>query len=478
MLIDDIALTMHPEAGCRTVVHLLACFGSAENVYAATEDELRQGAGLKASVARSILNRETHPKARTELEFIARSHLNVLTSDSAEYPRRLLECEDYPHVLYVSGNIDFNAGRWLSVVGTRKITAYGSRMCETLIGQLARLVPDLVIVSGLAYGVDVAAHRAAMHHGIPTVGVLGHPINRIYPPPHTDTARRMVTQGGAVLSEFSSGEEPLRSGFVQRNRIIAGLSEGTLVVESASRGGSLITADMADGYHRTLMAVPGRIGDTYSEGPNRLIRSLKAQMVCSGEEIAELMNWDAPAPKAVQPDLFSASGESPLAETPERQTAAAQKPERRENEQASGTKPPQLRSRTKSYAEESAIEPSVPENPDSQGEATFNAESGDPVTSPQADGRDGNEATNDPPGVTGENIQKYPRAQAAEPQPDEALSPAAQQLLEMIGSEEAVSMDELCLKAPFPAADLALLLLDLEFCGRICSLPGNRYLKY
>lgn len=474
MLIDDIALTMHPEAGCRTVVHLLACFGSAENVYAATEEELRRGAGLKASVARSILNRETHPKARAELEFIARSHLNVLTSDSAGYPRRLLECEDYPHVLYVSGHIDFNAGHWLSVVGTRKITAYGSRMCETLIGQLARLVPDLVIVSGLAYGVDVAAHRAAMHHGIPTVGVLGHPINRIYPPPHTDTARRMVTQGGAVLSEFSSGEEPLRSGFVQRNRIIAGLSEGTLVVESASRGGSLITADMADGYHRTLMAVPGRIGDTYSEGPNRLIRSLKAQMVCSGEEIAELMNWDAPASKAVQPELFSASGEFPLAETPERQTGAAQKTEYRKEGQAAGTHPPQLRS----HAEDSVPTPSVPENPDSQGKAAANAEMGSPTTAPETDGRDGNQATNDPPGLTGKTVQKYPRARAAEPQADEALSPAAQQLLEMIGSEEAVSMDELCLKAPFPAADLALLLLDLEFCGRICSLPGNRYLKY
>lgn len=489
MLIDDIALTMHPEAGCRTVAHLLEYFGSAENVYAAQEEELREGAGLKASLARSIRLREGHVRAQTELGFVARSRLRVITSDSEHYPRRLLECGDYPHVLYVSGEMDLNAGRWLSVVGTRKITSYGARLCEVLIGELARLVPDLVIVSGLAYGVDVAAHRAAMNHGVPTVGVLGHPINRIYPPPHTDTARRMVNLGGAVLSEFSSSEEPRRSGFVQRNRIIAGLSEGTLVVESAAKGGSLITADMTDGYHRTLMAVPGRVGDLCSEGTNHLIRTLKAQMVCSGEQIAELMNWDDTTVRDPQPGLFDEPEGLPQT-PPEKEAATA------------GSMPPVIRTEASSDADQPGETPEALDKPPVVGVgggisgalALSVSPSGDPhsgegtaaMRMPAADAFDEMEAMRAElerllaklDGPKPEEVCKYPTRNPLATDPRTNLSAGAARLLEMIGTQEPVSMDELSAKVPFPAADLALLLLDLEFSGLICSLPGNRYLKY
>ncbi len=440
MLIDDIALTMHPEVGCRTVIHLLERFGSAERVYAATEQELCQEAGLKPSVVRSISRRETHLKAKKELDFVTRRHLRVLTSDFPEYPARLRECGDYPHVLYVSGNLDFNRGHWLSVVGTRKITPYGSRVCETLIGELARIVPDLVVVSGLAYGVDVAAHRAALKYGVPTVGVLGHPITRIYPPQHTDTARRMVTQGGAVLSEFASDEEPSRAGFVQRNRLIAGLSEGTLIVESAARGGSLITADMTDGYHRTLMAIPGRVGDLYSEGTNQLIRTLKAQMVCSGADIVEVMNWDAalaePREGAVPKSQYG-SGEwerverSSGEEESQNENITAEQSDRGKSSRHLSSR---NREEIRAVAEKATLE-----------------------------------AGSEPPTLAEEG-----RSESVE---EEGLSSAARRVLELLDREEAIGWDELVAKAPFPSADLALLLLDLEFQGRICSLPGNRYLK-
>ena len=308
MTVDDIALTMHPEIGSRTAIHLVECFGSAERLFAATQQEIVLRSGLKPELARSISRREYHGAAERELAFVERHRIRAIDACSAEYPRRLKECPDYPHVIYVSGGTDLNSSRWLSVVGTRRMTPYGAMLCERLIGELAALVPDAVIVSGLAYGVDIEAHRAAMNAGLRTVGVVAHPLTRIYPSRHTESARRMVQQGGAIVSEFHSGCRCDRSSFVQRNRIIAGLSEGTLVIESAAKGGSLITAEMADGYERTVMAVPGRIDDDRSQGTNRLIRSLKAQMVCSGRDIADCLGWE-PVPEArpAEGDLFGGS---------------------------------------------------------------------------------------------------------------------------------------------------------------------------
>lgn len=313
MTIDDLALTLHPELGCRTAIHLLECFGSAEAVFAASAGELVRRAELKPALARSLCRREYHQAAERELAFCERNRIRPVAAGDESYPRRLLECADYPHVIYLKGGPELSGGHWLSVVGTRKATPYGQKMCDRLIGELSALFPDLVVVSGLAYGIDVAAHRAAMQHGVRTVAVLGHPLTHIYPQAHTETARRIVSLGGTLISEYPSTARPDKAGFVQRNRLIAGLSDGTVIVESAARGGSLITADMAGGYHREVMAVPGRVGDRCAEGTNALIRSLKAQMVCSGADIAEILGWEAPAPsgKAVGQSLFAETG--PLA---------------------------------------------------------------------------------------------------------------------------------------------------------------------
>ena len=306
MTIDDLALTLHPELGCRTAIHLLECFGSAEAVFAASAGELVRRAELKPALARSLCRREYHQAAERELAFCERNRIRPVAAGDESYPRRLLECADYPHVIYLKGGPELSGGHWLSVVGTRKATPYGQKRCDRLIGELSALFPDLVVVSGLAYGIDVAAHRAAMQHGVRTVAVLGHPLTHIYPQAHTETARRIVSLGGTLISEYPSTARPDKAGFVQRNRLIAGLSDGTVIVESA-------TADMAGGYHREVMAVPGRVGDRCAEGTNALIRSLKAQMVCSGADIAEILGWEAPAPsgKAVGQSLFAETG--PLA---------------------------------------------------------------------------------------------------------------------------------------------------------------------
>ena len=294
MLIDEIALTMIPEVGTRTAIHLLECFGSAEAVFSASVGELVQKAELRQEIAKIIVRKESHPEAEKELAFATRNGIRAITPDSPEYPRLLKECSDYPTVLYVKGDADLNTPRWLSVVGTRQITPYGAKMCEEIISDLAAMFPDTVIVSGLAFGVDIAAHRAAMNSGLTTIAVVAHALNRIHPVRHTESARRIVNEGGAVVTEYHTGSEPDKSGFVQRNRIIAGLSHGTLIVESAARGGSLLTADMAGGYNRCVMAVPGKVGDTYSEGTNNLIKSLKAEMVCSAKDIADVLRWDTP----------------------------------------------------------------------------------------------------------------------------------------------------------------------------------------
>lgn len=298
---DDIALTMYPGVSCQTVIHLLECFGSAEQVFAATAQELIDRAELTPVLAESISRKAHHDRVAKELAFIQKYKIRAIDSASEEYPKRLKECPDYPHILYVLGEIDLNRTHWLSIVGTRDNTPYGTRMCEKIVGEIAALCPDVVIVSGLAYGIDISAQRAAMNSGLVTVGVVAHALNRIYPTTHSASARQMIVKGGAVVSEFHSGCKLERPCFIQRNRIIAGLSEGTIIVESAVRGGSLTTADMADGYHRTVMAVPGRVDDPCSEGTNNLIKTLKAQMVCSGEDVVNLLNWQPVASvKSVQ----------------------------------------------------------------------------------------------------------------------------------------------------------------------------------
>ena len=299
MVIDDIALTLQPHVGPRTAAHLLQCFGSAEAIFAASEAELIEHAELRKDIAASIVRRPMHRQAEKELKHCERNGIMPIASTSELYPPLLRECGDYPHVVYYKGDTAALGRRMISMVGTRRMTSYGQRMCDRLVGELGQMFPDLVIVSGLAFGVDAACHRAALGAGIATVGVLADALTEIYPADHARLADEMARRGGGILSEYHSENKNKGVTFVPRNRIIAGMSMGTVVVESPLKGGSIITANMADGYERCVMAVPGRVGDAGSEGVNELIRSNKARMVCSAADIARELMWDVSERKSV-----------------------------------------------------------------------------------------------------------------------------------------------------------------------------------
>ena len=301
MTIDDLALTLHPELGCRTAIHLLECFGSAEAVFAASAGELVRRAELKPALARSLCRREYHQAAERELAFCERNRIRPVAAGDESYPRRLLECADYPHVIYLKGGPELSGGHWLSVVGTRKATPYGQKMCDRLIGELSALFPDLVVVSGLAYGIDVAAHRAAMQHGVRTVAVLGHPLTHIYPQAHTETARRIVSLGGTLISEYPSTARPDKAGFVQRNRLIAALSGALVVVEAKEKSGTMSTVGHAERYGKPVFAVPGSIFSPASAGTNALLRDGRAKAVCTAADLFGTLGLQtarpAPAPR-------------------------------------------------------------------------------------------------------------------------------------------------------------------------------------
>ena len=284
MAIDDIALTLVPGLGVKGVVHLLEVFGTAQAIFAASADELSGRAELRPDIARSIAARKSHPEAERELRHCRRHGITPLASTDDAYPALLREIPDYPHVLYIKGNAEVLSQRCLSMVGTRRISTYGQRLCDELVRGLTR-IPQVVVVSGLAFGVDVACHRAALAAGIPTVGVLANPLPDVTPAQHTSVALDMIERGGALISELHSQSKQRGTFYLARNRIIAGLSAGTVVIESPASGGSLATAHYADGYDRTVMAPPGRTTDANSFGTNSLIRNRKAQLVLTADDV-------------------------------------------------------------------------------------------------------------------------------------------------------------------------------------------------
>lgn len=233
-------------------------------------------------------------------------HIKALYYKDPDFPQLLNQCQDGPVILYTIGDNGLHCKRRLAVVGTRRASSYGKEICREIIRELALRVSDLAIISGLAYGIDVIAHRASLEFGLPTVAVLGHGLSTIYPASHRDTAKQ-ISQKGLLLSDFHSGIGPERNNFLRRNRIIAGLSDATLVVESAQKGGALITADIAFSYDREVLSVPGRVIDDRSRGCNHMIKSSMATMVESAEDIIRRLNWDGdnsgPWPLAQKVDL-------------------------------------------------------------------------------------------------------------------------------------------------------------------------------
>lgn len=237
-------------------------------------------------------------RCEQELAYAREHKIKVLSIlDEEAYPARLRQCEDAPLVLYYLGNADLNAPHIISVVGTRRCTERGRDLCNRLMEDLSRLQPGTLVISGLAYGIDIAAHRAALANGLPTLGVLAHGLDEIYPRLHRQTAIEMLPQGG-LLTEYMSHTQIEKVNFVQRNRIVAGLSDATIVVESAEHGGSLITADMANGYSRDVLAFPGRTTDVASAGCLQLIRRNQAHLITCAQDLLAELGWEA----ASQPD--------------------------------------------------------------------------------------------------------------------------------------------------------------------------------
>ena len=233
---------------------------------------------------------EAMSRAEYELRFMDEHRIRGLTLSDDDYPERLTHCPDAPLVLYYRGNADLNQAKVVCIVGTRQCTQYGQDLIRRLISDLKRLCPEVLIVSGLAYGVDICAHRQALANGYPTIGVLAHGLDQIYPYRHRDTAAQMTAQGG-LLTEFMSQTNADKPNFVRRNRIVAGMSDCCIVVESAAKGGSLITAEIAQSYDRAVFAFPGSVGLPYSEGCNNLIRDNVAALISCADDFVRAMQW-------------------------------------------------------------------------------------------------------------------------------------------------------------------------------------------
>lgn len=302
--IYQIALTMIKGVGDILARHLLEYFGSAEAVFAEKKQALEKVPGIGAFTAAEVHQADLLSRAEQELNFVEKNHITCCFLTDERYPTRLRECADAPTVFYFKGNTDLNAKHILSIVGTRSITPYGRGLTENLIQDLALSFPDLLIVSGLAYGVDIHAHRNALANKLPTVGVLAHGLDRIYPSVHRSTAIEMLDEGG-LLTDFPSKTTPDKPNFLKRNRLIAGLADATVVVESAEKGGSLVTADLAFSYGREVYTFPGRTNDPHSKGCNNLIRRNKAGLITSAADLIESLGWRiaSPEPPQTEPEL-------------------------------------------------------------------------------------------------------------------------------------------------------------------------------
>ena len=293
MILDELALTFIPELGSRGVAHLTDLYGSAEVVYAQPEHKLVLCAELRRDIAMRIVQKVGYAEAEREMRYCSERGICITASNDEGYPCLLREIPDRPHVVYSIGNLDaLSSQHILSVVGTRRITPYGESVCAKIIPELAEMFPDLVVVSGLAFGVDATAHRAALATGVRTVAVVANKLPDIVPAQHRNLAKDIVEHGGAIVTELSSQTKQNGTFYIPRNRIVAGVAEGLLVVESPVNGGSLSTVKAADAYSRTIMAVPGRITDSRSEGTNHLIKHNVAQLVTSAQDIADALGWE------------------------------------------------------------------------------------------------------------------------------------------------------------------------------------------
>jgi DNA processing protein len=273
-----------PNIGRKLIRH----FGDAQAVFKSTSKDFDLIKGAGRSLRKQIQGFKDFSYIEQELDYIEKNNLNVYEYNTDDYPKRLNHCTDGPLAVFSRGIKNLNHPRALAIVGTRMATDYGKTFTQKLISELAE--HNVAIYSGLAYGIDIAAHRAALKHSVPTVGVVAHGLDRIYPSHHKGTAHQM-TENGAIVSEFFSGTVPNRENFPMRNRIIAGLVDAVLVVESKRSGGAMITAELGNSYNRDVFALPGRVTDLCSEGCNLLIKSNRAAVIQSYKDLEYIMNW-------------------------------------------------------------------------------------------------------------------------------------------------------------------------------------------
>jgi len=307
-LIYNIGITLLPGVGDITAKNLIAYCGSAEAVFSEKKSQLEKipGAGtvLVDALTNSEIQKDALQRAEEEIKFIEKKKIIPLFFTDADYPGRLKQCADSPVMLYTKGNMNLNAAHIISIVGSRACTEYGVKICEKIVADLSSC--DVLVVSGLAYGIDICAHRSALKNNLATVGVLAHGLDNLYPSEHYNTSEKMLDNGG-LISEFMSNTKMNPEYFPKRNRIVAGISDATIVIEATYKSGALITAEIANSYDRDVFAVPGRMNDTSSEGCNLLIKANKAMLIQSAEDIIKAMSWDTESkkPKQTQRELFA-----------------------------------------------------------------------------------------------------------------------------------------------------------------------------
>jgi DNA processing protein len=303
-----LALHFIPGIGNQIVKQLVSYCGSADRVFNTPKGRLRKIPGIGDVTAHAILNGKYFASAENELRKAEKENANLIFFTDKIYPSRLKQLADAPSLLYTKGNIDFENAKSVGVVGTRKSTDYGRYCVEELVSGLQK--HNALIISGLAYGIDIQAHRQALTHHLPTVGIMGSGIDILYPPSHADTVKKMMAHGG-IVTENPLGTKPDAHNFPARNRIIAGLCDVLVVVEAALKGGALITADIANTYNKDVLAFPGNVGRSYSEGCNRLIKANKAHLITSVADLEYIMNWDAFGKHTPKKEMLDLDGYEP-----------------------------------------------------------------------------------------------------------------------------------------------------------------------
>jgi DNA processing protein len=303
-LVYQLALTLVPQIGPVQARQLLDVLGTAETIFKSKKSLLEKIDGIGSVRAAAIRRFADFKKAEDETAFLEKYKIQTLFLTDEDYPKRLLHCYDAPVMLYYRGEAPLNSSKIVSVVGTRNKTDYGKQLTDKFIKDLSE--QQVLIVSGLAMGIDTIAHKAALRNKLATVGVLAHGLDKIYPPENTLLAKEMIQSGGGILTEFRSKTKPDKHNFPSRNRIVAGLADATVVIETDIKGGSLITAELAVNYNKDVFAFPGRVGDAKSAGCNHLIKTNKAALITEAADLVFMMGWNTPLTKkkSVQKELF------------------------------------------------------------------------------------------------------------------------------------------------------------------------------